>query len=133
MATSSNSSDHHPNTGHGRTPYERIGGEDKLRAIIRSFVAAMYVDPMIGFLFSKVHRGRLEELEFQHAAVFFQGPVQYRGRPLDKAHAPHRILGGQFARRRMLLREALQAHDVPMDLQQDWLSYQDSLRHLIVQ
>lgn len=113
------------------SPYDRIGGEQALRAIISDFIDRVFDDIMIGFLFRNVERRTLKELEYQHAAAHLGAAVQYRGRPLDQAHAKHRILGGQFARRKELLRQTLVAHDVPPDIIESWLTYTESLRGLV--
>lgn len=118
-------------TSSGPTAFEQMGGAPVLRAIIHSFVDAVVSDIMIGFMFQGVHRGRLIELEYQHAAAHLGADVAYRGKPLGAAHAKHRIAGGQFMRRRQLLREALEAHGVAGAICEGWLAYQDSLRPLI--
>ena len=111
--------------------YERIGGEPGLRAIIEDFVDRMFDDIMIGFFFRGVDRRRIKELEFQHAAEHLGGPLRYRGRPLPEAHSKHRILGGQFARRKELLRQTLADHGAPPDVAEAWLGHTESLRALI--
>jgi hemoglobin len=108
--------------------YERIGGEPALRALIDDFVNRAFDDIMIGFFFRGVDRRRIQELEFQHAAELLGAPVRYRGRPLAQAHAQHRILGGQFARRKELLRQTLADHGVPEDIAAAWLAHTESLR-----
>ncbi len=108
--------------------YERIGGEPGLRAIIDDFVGRVFSDLMIGFFFRDVPQKRIAELEYQHAAEFLGGPVQYKGRALAAAHQKHPILGGHFARRTQLLRQVLQAHSVPADIQSAWLAHTESLR-----
>ena len=108
--------------------FERIGGEPALRAIIAEFVDKVVDDMMIGFFFRGVDRERLKLLEYQHAAEHLGGPVHYEGRPLRQAHAKHRIMGGQFARRKELLRKTLVAHQVPEDIVAAWLSHTESLR-----
>jgi hemoglobin len=110
---------------------DRIGGEQGLRAIISEFIDRVFDDIMIGFLFRSVNRRALKQLEYQHAAEHLGGPVQYRGRPLAEAHAKHRILGGQFARRTELLRQTLVTHKVPDDIVAHWLAYTESLRPLV--
>ncbi len=109
------------------TDFDRVG-EARLRAVIVDFVARVRDDVMIGFLFARVDPARLTELEIQHAAAHLGGPVRYEGRPLREAHARHRILGGQFARRREILRQTLVAHEVPPDVCARWLAHVDSLR-----
>jgi hemoglobin len=108
--------------------YERMGGEPALRAIIDEFVDRVFEDIMIGFFFRDVDRRRIKELEFQHAAEFLGAPVRYRGRPLDVAHASHRIMGGQFARRKELLRQTLVAHAVAPDIVDALIAHTESLR-----
>lgn len=108
--------------------YDRLGGEPAVRAIARDHVARMTSDLMIGFFFARVDAQRLAEREYQHAARFLGADVAYEGRPLDAAHAPHRIMGGHFARRKELLRQVLVAHAVPDDIREAWLAHTDSLR-----
>lgn len=111
--------------------FERIGGEPELRAIIDEFVDRMFDDVMIGFFFRRASRERIKEMEYQHAAEHLGGPVRYGGRPLREAHAPHRIMGGQFARRATILRDVLSAHGVPEDVRAEWLAHVESLRDQI--
>ena len=111
--------------------YDRIGGEPALRAIIAEFVDRVFDDIMIGFLFRAVDRAALKELEFQHAAEHLGAEIRYRGRPLNQAHAKHRILGGQFSRRKEILRQTLVKHQVPADIIDTWMAYTESLREQI--
>jgi len=110
------------------TMFERIGGEAALRAIVDDFVDRTVDDIMIGFFFRGVDRARLKQLEYQHAAEHLGGPVRYEGRPLRQAHAKHRIMGGQFARRKELLRKTLVTHAVPDEIASAWLAHVESLR-----
>ena len=108
-----------------------MGGEAALRAVIDDFVDRLFDDIMVGYLFNGVDRQRLKELEFQHASQFLGGPHQYKGRPMRSAHAKHRILGGQFARRLQLLRNVFAAHHVPEDVQRAFLAHNESLREQV--
>lgn len=108
--------------------FDRIGGEPALRAIIDEFVDRMFDDVMIGFFFRRASRERIKEMELQHAAEHLGGPIRYCGRPLRDAHAPHRIMGGQFARRSKILSDVLEAHRVPEDVRRAWLAHVESLR-----
>ncbi len=110
------------------TPFEALGGQEVLAAIIRDFVEVMVRDPMIGFFFRSVDRDRLERLELQFTGRFLGAPMAYEGRPMRAAHAAHRIMGGQFDRRRQLLKETLQRHGVAAELQTLWLGHVDALR-----
>jgi hemoglobin len=105
-----------------------MGGEPALRAVIDDFVDRAFDDIMIGYMFAGVDRQRVKELEFQHASEFLGGPHRYIGRPMRSAHAKHRIMGGQFARRLQLLRNVFAAHQVPPEVQAAFLAHNESLR-----
>lgn len=113
------------------TLYDELGGEEKLRQIIDAFLDRVFADFMIGFFFRAADRNRIKEMEYQHAAQFLGAAVKYQGRPLDLAHAKHPIMGGHFARRRQILKETLEAYEVPWFIQEAWLKHTDSLRPLI--
>jgi hypothetical protein len=57
--------------------------------------------------------------------------VKYSGQPLRQAHAKHRIMGGQFMRRREILRKTLVEHGAPAHVIEAFLVHVDSLRDLI--
>jgi truncated hemoglobin YjbI len=107
-------------------------GDGPLRAITDELVERMAADPMIGFHFARVDLARLREFEYQHAAELLGGPVHYAGRPLSSAHAPHRIAGGHFGRRTVLLRQILERHGVPPVVRDHWLAQTEALRGEIV-
>lgn len=108
--------------------FVRLGGEPALRRIIDDFVGRVTRDLMIGFFFARVDHRRLAEMEYQHAAEHLGAGTAYTGRTLRSAHAPHRIMGGHFARRRELLRQTLTEHGVPEDVSTEWLAHVDALR-----
>lgn len=110
------------------TPFERIGGEATLRPLVDDFVDRCFDDLMIGFFFARANRARTKRFEYEHAAAFLGAEVEYAGRSIRGAHAKHRIMGGQFARRLTLLRQTLEDHGVPDDIRERWLAHQESLR-----
>lgn len=103
-----------------------------IRAVSDELVARMSRDLMIGFFFAKVDLARLAELEYQHAARTLGFEVPYEGRPLEAAHFPRRIFGGQFDRRMVILRELLAKHAVPASLADAWLTHAEAQRDRIV-
>jgi hemoglobin len=111
--------------------YDRLGGEAGLRLIVDDFVERMFADVMIGFFFRNADKRRIQELEYQHAAEHLGGPVRYTGRPLRQAHAAHPIMGGQFARRKELLRKTLVDHHAPPEVIAAWLAHTEALRDQI--
>jgi hemoglobin len=113
------------------TLFEDLGGEPALRQIIDRFVDRVFDDVMIGFFFRAAQRERIKQKEYEHAAEHLGAAVAYTGRPLQEAHRAHPIMGGQFSRRLMILKETLEAAGVPEHVKQHWLSHTESLRPLI--
>jgi len=111
--------------------FEQLGGEPELRAIVDDFIDRCFDDVMIGFLFARAERQRIKRFEYEHAAKNLGAAIEYGGRPLDEAHRPHRIFGGQFDRRRQILLETLRDHGAPDEVVEAWLAHQDSLRSMI--
>ena len=111
--------------------FEQLGGESKLREIIDAFIDRVFEDRMIGFFFHNANRARIKEMEYQLIANFLGADIEYKGKPLRQAHAKHPIMGGQFARRRQILKETLETYRVPELIKEAWLQHTDSLRPLI--
>jgi hemoglobin len=113
------------------TPFEQLGGEAKLRAVVDTFIDRVFADRMIGFFFRSADKARIKEMEYQLAASFLGANLEYGGRPLDLVHRKFPIMGGHFARRRQILKESLETHGVPEEIKKLWLDHTDSLRSLI--
>ena len=113
------------------TLFEDLGGEAALRPIIDRFVDRVFDDVMIGFFFRAARRERIKQKEYEFAAQHLGAGIAYTGRPLDEAHRAHPIMGGQFARRLMILKETLEAANVPEHVRKHWLAHTESLRPLI--
>ena|SRR5436190_1316005 len=113
------------------TMFEELGGELALRRIIDRFVDRVFDDVMIGFFFRNANRDRIKEKEYEFAARHLGADVAYTGRALTEAHAPHRIMGGQFMRRLMILKETLDEFGVPPHIAAHWISHTEGLRSAI--
>ena len=111
--------------------FDQLGGELKLRKIIDTFIERLFADRMIGFFFRSADKKRIKEMEYQLAAHFLGADIEYQGRPLDRAHARHPIMGGHFARRKQILKETLDSHGVAHNIKEAWLKHTEYLRPLI--
>jgi len=111
--------------------FDELGGEAALRSIIERFVDRVFDDVMIGYLFRNADRTRVKAKEFEHAAEHLGGPVAYTGRPIDAAHRPHQIRGGQFMRRVRILEETLVELGAPARVREHWIAHTLSLQHLV--
>jgi hemoglobin len=110
------------------TPYEQIGGEAAVRAVLQTLYDQLFVDPIVGFLFAGKNKAHLIDLQLLFTCRFLGGPQRYTGKPLPEAHAGLPLLPGHFDRRHHLLKQALQKHAVPAEVQQAWLGIDESLR-----
>jgi hemoglobin len=113
------------------TMFEEIGGEPRLHVIIDRFIDRVFDDVMIGFFFRNATRERVKAKEYEFAARFLGAPIAYTGRPIEKVHAPHAIMGGQFMRRLQILRETLAEFAVPAHVAQAWLEHTRELMPLV--
>jgi truncated hemoglobin YjbI len=113
------------------TDFETLGGEQILRAVIDDFVECVFADIMIGFHFRNADPARIKKFEYQMAARMLGAKVVYEGKALQKAHAPHGIMGGQFMRRQVLLRDTLKSHNIDAGVIDRWLAHNEALRPLI--
>jgi hemoglobin len=111
--------------------FDQLGGELKLRKIIDTFIDRVFADRMIGFFFGKADKNRIKEMEYQLAATFLGAGIGYQGRPHDKAHAKHPIMGGHFARRKQILKETLESYEVADNIKEAWLKHTEDLRPMI--
>lgn len=108
---------------------ETLGGFEGVRHIMRDFYDRVFDDMMIGFMFYGVDKARLVDKESEFVARLFGArDIAYTGQSIPRAHAKHRIMGGQFARRQQILRETLADHDVPAALAERWLAHNEALR-----
>lgn len=103
--------------------FEQLGGEPVLRRIMTRFVARIVDDVMIGFFFRDVDHERLIQREVEFAARHLGADIAYTGRALTEAHAPHRIMGGQFMRRLQILKETLAEFQVADPIREHFVEH----------
>ena len=111
--------------------YEELGGLEKLQEIINTFVDRLFDDIMIGFFFRKADKERIKEKEFEFAAEFLGADIQYTGQALPEAHKKHMIMGGQFSRRKQILKETLEEYNVPKHIVDALLHHTELFRMTI--
>jgi truncated hemoglobin YjbI len=111
-----------------KTLYEAIGGEAKVRAVLRSLYDKLFGDPMVGFLFQGKDKAHIVEQQVAFTCGFLGGPQRYVGKPLPEAHAALPLLPGHFDRRHRLLEQVLREERVPEEVIRAWLGIDDGLR-----
>jgi truncated hemoglobin YjbI len=110
------------------TPYEVMGGEANVRAVLQSLYDKLFDDPMVGFLFEGRDKSHIVEQQTAFTCGFLGGPQKYVGRPLPEAHAALPLLPGHFDRRHRLLEQVLSEQGVPDESRRVWLGIDESLR-----
>jgi truncated hemoglobin YjbI len=110
------------------TPYEAIGGEAKVRAVLSLLYDKLFDDPMVGFLFEGRDKAHIIEQQVAFSCGFLGGPDRYLGKPLPEAHAHLPLLPGHFDRRHRLLEQVLSEQEVPEQVRRVWLRIDESLR-----
>jgi truncated hemoglobin YjbI len=110
------------------TSYDALGGEEKVRAVLRSLYDRLFVDPMVGFLFEGKDKEHIVAQQVLFTGRFLGGPQRYTGKPLPEAHASLPLLPGHFDRRHHLLAIVLEEQGVPEEVRRAWLHIDESLR-----
>ena len=112
--------------------YQALGGEPRVRAIVRALYDRLFADPMVGFLFAGRDKERLVERQVAFTCGFLGGPQRYEGKPLPEAHAGLPLLAGHFDRRHRLLQEVLEEQGAPEEVRRVWLRIDESLRSSVL-
>jgi hemoglobin len=114
------------------THYEAIGGEARVRAVLRSLYDKLFDDPMVGFLFAGKDKDHIVDQQVVFTCSFLGGPQKYDGRPLPDAHGGLPLQRGHFDRRHTLLEQVLVEEHVPHEVQRAWLRIDESLRSSVL-
>lgn len=78
--------------------YERLGGEETIRALIPAFYVRVLADPELGPFFKHTALEKLHAMQREFFVMATGGPVEYTGRPLAHAHHGRGITRQHFAR-----------------------------------
>lgn len=76
--------------------YERLGGADRLRALVGEIVDAHMNNPRIKVRFAQFDRAQLTDGAFQFFAMAMGGPQAYQGRGLVETHRGMNISEEEF-------------------------------------
>ena len=113
--------------------FDRIGGEEKMRAVLRDFYDRIFTDMLIGFFFAGRDKALLVERQMEFTARHLGVAIAYHGKSMPDAHASlPPILPGHFDRRHRILCDVIAAHDIPVDIAKAWIDYDQSFRRAVV-
>lgn len=135
-----------------RSLYERLGGEDGLKAIVSDWVDRAIADPSVNWKRQGVKSGgvlgvgakdvswnptpaKIDEMK-KHIVQFFSlksgGPAHYDGRDMQSSHANMKITVAQFEAAVGDLKASLDAHKVQTQEQKELLAIVETTRPQIV-
>ena len=99
------------------TLYERLGGQAGIATLIDRFYDKVVVDPELSAFFENAPVDRIRAMQKEFFAAALEGPQNYSGLALTRAHSGLGIKPGQFARYVNVLLETLKEIGVkPRDI-----------------
>jgi hemoglobin len=116
-----------------KTIYQKAGGEEGLRKILRDFYHRMSEDILIGFFFDGKDTDAIADKQLEFLMRAMGATPTYSGKPPAKAHdeiAP--ILQGHFDRRLRVLEEVLASHGLSAEDIRIWIEFESAFREGIV-
>ena len=132
------------------TLYERLGGEAGIQRIVDDFVNRVLEDPRVNWSRKGVVKGgllkrdrsvewpatqenvaKLKEHFVQFISVASGGPTEYKGKPIEPAHADMQIIEPEFEAAIGDLKVSLDHLKIPADVQKDLIGIFESTRMLI--
>lgn len=105
---------------------------ERLERASQVFYDRVFADPMIGFMFLGLDQSQLAAREFELMARVCGIEIEYKGRGLAAAHRRHNIRRGQFDRRLVLLKSALENTGVPEQMVDLIISHNQKLAPMIL-
>ena len=114
------------------TLYERLGGEEKVRKIVRDVLQKNYDNPIIGHHFKHVDMEKLNQLVFDFFSMGTGGPHKYTGRDMRTSHANLGITNDDFERANIDTILALQENGVAQAEITEIISILDSMKGDVV-
>ena len=113
---------------------DRIGGPERLRAILDVFYARLVDDPIVGFFFFGKDLDEIAAGQWGFLMRAFGAAERFHGKNPLVAHVDlPPILAGHFDRRLVVLREVLEEEGVEEDDIEAWLKVENSCRNRLVQ
>lgn len=114
------------------TLFEKLGGEAKVRKIVRDVLDRNYNNPVIGHHFKNVDMKKLNQLVFEFLSMGTGGPHTYTGRDMPAAHKGLNITADDFERANIDTILALKDNDIDDKVIHEVIAILDSLKHHVI-
>ncbi len=115
-----------------KTLYERIGGEDAVKATVTKLYGKLLTDNLLSDYFDPERVDILKTSQIAFITMAFGGPHNYTGQDLRKAHAPYVAQGMSdihFNAVAEHLQESMEELNVDKDLIQEALAIVETTRN----
>lgn len=116
-------------TYHDKNP---VFKREIIERVLNDYFVAAVSDAMIGYLFIGKDIKRLIAKEIELTLGFFDQETKYTGRGLRQVHVPLKIKKGEFDRRLVLLRQAMEKNNLPKEKTEAWLKHNETARELVL-
>ncbi|WP_233579006.1 group I truncated hemoglobin [Tautonia sociabilis] len=122
-----------------RSLWDRLGGEEAVRAVVHDFVALAAVDPDVDFFrdgrfaLDAIGIARLERLLVEFISSASGGPLAYSGRGMEDVHQGMAISGAEFDALAADLAAVLRKYEVPRAEADELIALVASTRKEIVE
>ncbi len=116
-------------TYHDKNP---VFKREIIEKVLNDYFSMAISDPMIGYLFIGKDIQRLIAKEIELTLGFFDQETKYTGRGLRQVHVPLKIKKGEFDRRLILLRQAMEKNNLPKDTIEAWLKHNEMAKELVL-
>lgn len=116
-----------------RSLYERLGGTDGIRAVVKEFVAVTGSDPRISQFFANTDIPRLEEMMVEHICESTGGPCKYTGKSMKESHTGMKVRKEHFDAFMDDLAKTLDKMNVPAREKGEVLAFFNSLEADVVE
>ncbi|OQW49313.1 MAG: hypothetical protein A4S09_12420 [Proteobacteria bacterium SG_bin7] len=117
-------------TYHDKNP---VFKREIIEKVLSDYFANAINDPMIGYLFNGKDTKRLIAKETELTLGFFDQETRYTGRGLRQVHVPLKIKKGEFDRRLVLLRVAMEKNNLPENAIDAWLKHNEMAREIVLE
>ena len=116
----------------GSTLYERLGGEEGLKAIVHDVIELHLKNPAVNKRYEGKDKGELNRLAFEFFAMGTGGPQKYTGRSMLETHKGMNISEQEFLAVIDDILESLDMHKIAQETKTEVLGILYSMKGEIV-
>ncbi len=113
--------------------YARLGGTEKVTAIVNETIDVVAANPRMNQSFNKVNLQRVKDMLAEQICSLTGGGCTYTGDTMRDVHAGHHITNTEFYDLVEVLRDSLRSHDVPLAARNELLEILAPMKRDVVE